>query len=200
MALAKINLIEYDIKEIKITEDFIEMLLRDESELKLDIDKSKSLDIVLSGNIKKLKTNGSLLVTGNVSNGVVNDTLVIDGYINEYVDKISILRLEKENLDKIEINKEKKDKTVEIEVCGTLDNFENKSNYVITVHGNIEYLECEKSVKVCGNVHRLKVGKQIMGSKNLIEASFEEEIRLEHEKEDLKRIQEILEFTCEKFK
>lgn len=200
MAVAKINGIDYNIKELRIKKDTIEMVLNNNKNSSLDISDCKGLDITLSGNIKSCKVNGSLSVTGNVADGDVKNILILDGYIDTFNIDVPIVRLSDASLSKIGLfgNREN---SLKIDVFGTLDKFESENNYtIVDIHGTVGNIVCERSLKVCGNVNHIKIGKQLIGSMSLAESSLEKQKRRLGEKEIKERAERIMDEASLEFK
>lgn len=198
MALVRIKDTEYNAKEVFIDNEYIRMILTDNKEEKVELDKNKVISISLSGNIKKCSISGCAMVSGNISDGTVKNTLIIDGYLNEYSNDTSITRLKPQDVDGIRFKNIDKN-ILGIEIIGTIEMFKTDLEAIVDIHGTVGYIESGKSIKVCGKVHKMKVGEQIIGTLSLIESPSEEQIRKENEQKVLERNKQIIESVQKEF-
>lgn len=198
MALVRVKDAEYNANEVFIDNECIRMILIDNKEEKVELDKNKVISISLSGNIKKCSISGCAMVSGNISDGTVKNTLIIDGYLNEYLNDTSITRLKPQDVDGIRFKNIDKN-ILGIEIIGTIEMFKTDLEAIVDIHGTVGYIECGKSIKVCGKVHKMKVGEQIIGTLSLIESPSEEQIRKENEQKILERNKQIIESVQKEF-
>lgn len=198
MALVRVKDAEYNANEVFIDNECIRMILIDNKEEKVELDKNKVISISLSGNIKKCSISGCAMVNGNISDGTVKNTLIIDGYLNEYLNDTSITRLKPQDVDGIRFKNIDKN-ILGIEIIGTIEMFKTDLEAIVDIHGTVGYIESGKSIKVCGKVYKMKVGEQIIGTLSLIESPSEEQIRKENEQKVLERNKQIIESVQKEF-
>lgn len=194
MALVKYLGTEYNAKELRIVDNSIKMLLNDNKNVEIQIDDNKIMDIEVHGNIEKSKISGCVIVSGNIDDGYVENNLIIDGNLSKFNESTTtnITRLKESDLDKIGFNSEDKN-VLKLYACGTLNYFEDTiDSYIVNIHGRIGYIECKRSLKVCGNINRIKVNKQVIGTLSLRETNIELEKRKEEEHKILNETQKLL--------
>ena len=201
MGIVKIDEVEYNAKEIKLGDDSIKIMMSDNKEEAIDIQEDKKLIIDIRGYIKNCKIKGCGVVYGNIKDGEIDGTLILDGFLNKYINDVKVTRLNKKELDEIGFVDYASRRVNKIELIGTFDYFEsNDEDINVYINGTIDNINCEKSLKVVGNVHQLKVGKGIIGSLSLIETPEEERLRKEKEQRQLESEHRLIESMQKEFK